>query len=143
MAWFAVACAMSGLAIGLLTPSVVAIALTSFQLLLIVLSLWLSDEILANQIFLWSAVGLIAHQWAYVAAALVHARVASDMETPLRFEVESEFDLMDSLARRIEARAPEVGSEAATLARLAQKMRQMVMNECQLRALLLETRKRG
>jgi hypothetical protein len=141
MFWFAIGCAIAGLAVGWLLRLPLFIALTSFQTLLFVVGLALAGELSGFEAFFWATSGLFCHQAAYLAGAITRAILQSpavNSQRSVAAEVDEELSAIDHLATRFASLAPQLRPEAATLSYIVSRLRRTLNDQQELEALMVE-----
>lgn len=130
MLWFALMGAVSGVVMGWLFVPVFSVAISSSQILLLSIALWLAGQLTLGQLLTWAFVSLLAHQGAYLCALILRDCTSGAPAAAPRSivnEVENDLELLDNLAERIEAKAPNVQDETEDLCRLATRLRRALI----------------
>jgi hypothetical protein len=144
MFWFGIGCAISGLGVGFFLKVPVFVALTSFQIVLFTVALGLAGELSGMAAFLWAISGLVFHQGAYLAGAIMRvATEESSAANPRRSvaaKVDEELLGIDRVATRVASQAPQLRPEAAILSHLVSQLRRTLNDQRELEALVLERR---
>lgn len=140
MEWLALSCAVAGFFVGFVIYSAAGILLSSVQVLIYMLGFWATADLAWYELFLWSAVGLSAHQAAYLLGVIVKSSFKAPVQIHSRLATKVDADLgeMFKLAENIEHRAPEVSREVADLSRLLAEMRRRLGDKECLERLLSE-----
>lgn len=140
MSIFALCCALTGAGVGALQGSVLGVCLTSLQIVVYLAGFWAAGELTGGQFALWLPAGLCAHQACYLTALVLRngLQPGRHQETSVAAKVDHGLDLMQSIANRIEARAPEIKPDAANLSRELDELRGVLMSTRKLERLLAE-----
>lgn len=125
MLWFVATSALGGIVMGWLFVSVLGIIASSTQILLVLAGLWFAGQLTLWEFVVWASVSLCSHQFTYLFALILRDCTAKVTPTErVISEMEGDLELLDSLAKRIEARAPDVQDETDKLTRLGARMRE-------------------